>query len=104
MLTQQRSTFNKQELARLVHRHTDGAEQFAAVMAKVTASREMQWVGVDPTHLLDLLHGFSKGRLLIEDGQVRPAAVAIPVSQAIAAFGPPEPVAGGWLGKRASSR
>ena len=47
MLTQQRSTFSKQELARLVHRHTDGAEQFAAVMAKVTASREMAWVGVD---------------------------------------------------------
>ena len=55
-------------------------------------------------YLLDLLHGFSKGRLLIEDGQVRPAAVAIPVSQAIAAFGPPKPVAGGWFGKRASSR
>ena len=47
MLTQGRSTFSKQELARLVHRHTDGAEQFAAVMAVVTASREMQWVGVD---------------------------------------------------------
>jgi len=47
MLTQQRSTFSRQELARLVHRHTDGAEQFAAVMAKVTASREMQWVGLD---------------------------------------------------------
>ena len=47
MLTQQRSTFSKQDLARLVHRHTDGAEQFAAVMAAVTASREMQWVGLD---------------------------------------------------------
>ena len=47
MLTQQRSTFSKQDLARLVHRHTDGAEQFAAVIAKVTASREMQWVGLD---------------------------------------------------------
>ena len=31
----------------MVNRHTDGAEQFAAVLAKVTASREMQWVGVD---------------------------------------------------------
>ncbi len=47
MLTQQRSTFSKQDLARLVHRHTDGAEQFAAVMAVVTASREMAWVGLD---------------------------------------------------------
>ena len=47
MLTQQQSTFSKQELARLVDRHTDGAEQFAAVMAQVTASPEMAWVGVD---------------------------------------------------------
>ncbi len=47
MLTQGRSTFSKQDLARLVHRHTDGAEQFAAVMAVVTASQEMQWVGLD---------------------------------------------------------
>ena len=47
MLTRQRSTFSKQDLARLVDRHTDGAEQFAAVMAKVTASREMAWVGLD---------------------------------------------------------
>ena len=47
MLTQQRSTFSKQDLARLVHRHTDGAEQCAAVMAVVTASREMAWVGLD---------------------------------------------------------
>jgi len=47
MLTQQRSTFSKQDLARLVNRHTDGAEQFAAVMAKVTASRELTWVGLD---------------------------------------------------------
>ncbi len=47
MLTQQRSTFTKQDLARLVNRHTDGAEQFAAAMAKVTASRELTWVGLD---------------------------------------------------------
>jgi len=47
MLMQQRSTFSKQDLARLVNRHTDGAEQFTAVMAKVTASREMKWVGLD---------------------------------------------------------
>jgi len=47
MLTQQHSTFTKQDLARMVNRHTDGAEQFAAVMAKVAASPELKWLGQD---------------------------------------------------------
>jgi len=47
MLTQQHSTFTKHDLARLVNRHTDGAEQFAAVMAKVAASPELKWLGQD---------------------------------------------------------
>jgi len=47
MLTQQHSTFTRADMARLVNRHTDGAEQFAAAMAKVTASRELTWVGLD---------------------------------------------------------
>ena len=46
-LTQQQSTFTRQDLARLVHRHSDGAEQFAAIMAKVEASRELVAVGAD---------------------------------------------------------
>ena len=46
-LTQQQSTFTRQDLARLVHRHSDGAEQFAAIMAKVEASRERVAVGAD---------------------------------------------------------
>ena len=37
-LTRQHSTFTRQDLARFVNRHTDGAEQFADVMAKVEAS------------------------------------------------------------------
>lgn len=51
-------------------------------------------------YLLDLLHGFGRGRLLIEDGRVRPAVVTIPVSEAIAASGPSKPVAGAWFGRR----
>ena len=46
-LTRQHSTFTKQELARFVSRHTDGAEQFGTVMAKVEASPELVRLGVD---------------------------------------------------------
>ena len=47
MLTQQHSTFTRQDMARLLHRHTDRAEQFAAVMAKVMASPELVRLGLD---------------------------------------------------------
>nr|MCU0256346.1 Ti-type conjugative transfer relaxase TraA [Vicinamibacterales bacterium] len=40
-ITRQQSTFTRQDLARFVSRHTDGTEQFAAVMAKVEASPEV---------------------------------------------------------------
>src|SRR4051812_47414654 len=40
-LTQQQSTFTRQDLARFVDRHTDGAEQFGRVLAKVEASAEL---------------------------------------------------------------
>ena len=46
-LTQQHSTFTRQELARFVDRHTDGAEQFASVMAKVEAAPELVRLGQD---------------------------------------------------------
>ncbi len=46
-LTRQQSTFTRADLARLVHRHSDGAEQFAAIMAKVEASPELVQVGRD---------------------------------------------------------
>ena len=46
-LTQQHSTFTRQALARFVNRHTDGAEQFAAVMTQVEASPELVQVGRD---------------------------------------------------------
>ena len=46
-LTRQHSTFSKQDLARFVSRHTDGAEQFGTVMAKVEAAPELVRLGVD---------------------------------------------------------
>src|SRR4051812_13200905 len=46
-LTQQQSTFTRQDLARFVDRHTDGAEQFTRVMAKVEASAEIVRLGED---------------------------------------------------------
>ena len=46
-LTQQHSTFTRQDLARFVDRHTDGAEQFASVMAKVEAAPELVRLGQD---------------------------------------------------------
>lgn len=46
-LTLQQSTFTRQDMARVVDRQTDGAAQFAAVMAKVEASPELVRVGTD---------------------------------------------------------
>jgi len=46
-LTRERSTFTRQDLARLVNRHSDGAAQFAAIVAKVEASPELVRVGQD---------------------------------------------------------
>jgi len=46
-LTQQQSTFTREDLAKLVHRHSDGAAQFTAIMAAVVASPELLRVGAD---------------------------------------------------------
>ena len=46
-LTRQQSTFTRHELARFVSRHTEGAEQFAQVMAKVEAAPELVRIGED---------------------------------------------------------
>src|SRR3954466_9211436 len=46
-LTQQQSTFTRQDLARFVDRHTDGAEQFTRVLAKVETSAEIVRLGED---------------------------------------------------------
>jgi len=46
-LTRQHSTFTRQDLARFVNRHSDGVEQFTAVMAKLEAAPELVRLGVD---------------------------------------------------------
>jgi len=46
-LTHQHSTFTRQDLARLIDRHTDGVEQFTRVLAKVEASAEIVRLGED---------------------------------------------------------
>src|SRR5829696_7759062 len=46
-LTHQHATFTRQDLARFVDRHTDGAEQFARVLATVEASAEIVRLGKD---------------------------------------------------------
>src|SRR5215203_1933800 len=46
-LTHQHATFTRQDLACFVDRHTDGAEQFARVLAKVEASAEIVRLGKD---------------------------------------------------------
>ena len=46
-LTQQHSTFTRRDMARFVDRHTDGAEQFASVLAKVEAAAELVRLGED---------------------------------------------------------
>ncbi len=46
-LTQQHSTFTRRDMARFVDRHTDGAEQFASVLAKVEAAPELVRLGED---------------------------------------------------------
>jgi Ti-type conjugative transfer relaxase TraA len=46
-ITRQQSTFTRADLARFVSRHTDGAEQFASVLAKVEAAPEVVRLGED---------------------------------------------------------
>ncbi|WGF90990.1 Ti-type conjugative transfer relaxase TraA [Marinivivus vitaminiproducens] len=47
LLTQQQATFTRADLARLVNRQTDGAEQFQTVLAKIEASPELVRLGPD---------------------------------------------------------
>jgi Ti-type conjugative transfer relaxase TraA len=46
-LTRQHATFTKHDMARLVHRHSDGLEQFNAVMGTLEASPELVALGKD---------------------------------------------------------
>ena len=47
-ITHGQSTFTRRDLARFVHRHSDGAEQFALVMSKVMQSEQLMVVAENP--------------------------------------------------------
>jgi Ti-type conjugative transfer relaxase TraA len=47
VLTRQQATFTRHDMARLAHRHSDGLEQFNAVMGAVEASSELVRLGED---------------------------------------------------------
>jgi hypothetical protein len=71
--------------------------------ALLTYWNSHRWLPGDPSYLLDMLHGYETGRLVFDDGQIRPARIVIPASEAAAAFGKPKPVSGGWLGASTNS-
>ena len=47
MITREQATFTDRDLARFVHRHSDGKDQFDRVMSAVRASSELVPLGVD---------------------------------------------------------
>lgn len=62
-----------------------------------------RWLPGDPSYLLDMLHGYARGRLVIDNGQVRAARSVISPAEAVAAFGRPKPPASGWFGGHLAS-
>jgi Ti-type conjugative transfer relaxase TraA len=46
-MTHQQATFTQRDIAKYLHTHTDGAEQFQAAYLKVTTSRELLELGLD---------------------------------------------------------
>jgi hypothetical protein len=57
-----------------------------------------RWLPADASYLLDMLHGFSRGRLLLVDGVIQPARIVISVAEAAAVGWGRKPAARGWLG------
>jgi hypothetical protein len=58
-----------------------------------------RWLPGDATYLLDMLHRFDMGRLIIVEGRVQPARIAISVGEATDVAPGRKPVARGWLGR-----
>ena len=77
-LTRQHSTFSKHDLVRFLHRHTDGAAQFTAVLAKVAASPELRFVGKDDRGL----DRFSTRAMVAAEQRMEGAAAGLAGSQA----------------------
>ena len=74
-ITQQQSTFTRQELARLVNRHTVDAAQFTRAMAVVEASTELVRVGQDGRGRVR----FSTREMLAVERRLEATAIALSV-------------------------
>ena len=61
---------------------------------------EHRWLPGDPSYLLDVLHGFKIGRLILANGIVRPAAITISRHEMTETGSAHRPIASGWLGRR----
>ena len=63
----------------------------------LTYWNEHRWLPGEASYLVDMLHMFSTGRLVIEDGGIRPARAIIAPSEALTVLGSSKPRAKGWL-------
>ena len=63
-----------------------GAQAEPARSALLRYRNEHRWLPADPVYLLDTLHSFETGRLLLVDGAIRPARICISVDEAVAGF------------------
>ncbi len=75
-LTRQHSTFSRHDLVRFLHRHTDGAEQFTSVLARVAASPELRFVGKDGRGL----DRFTTREMVAAEGRMEAAAAELGAS------------------------
>ena len=72
--------------------------------ALLTYWNDHRWLPSDAVYLLDLLHGFGNGRMVLRDGKIEPDRVVIAVSEAVAALGPSKPMSRRWFGTRTGRR
>jgi len=72
-LTHQHSTFTKHDLARLAHRHSDGADQFALVMGSIEASPAVVHLGEDGRGH----ERFSTREMIATEGRMADTSVAL---------------------------
>ncbi len=63
-----------------------------------------RWLPGDPSYLLDALHRFETGRLVIIDGAIVPTRVVISVAEFTPVDYGRKPIARGWLGRASENR
>jgi len=60
-----------------------------------------RWLPGDASYLLDMLHGFKHGRLILIEGAIQPARTVISTAEAAAVGWGRKPLSRGWFGKSA---